>query len=108
MVLWTSKGRIRRWNLAEEKFWTGLKGWLYVQAGLWKWKSTYHYVENSAHFELKIELLLTVLYNFEREVALKDSAFWQIAFLNNKLKWFVYNLITNLTGLAWHVAWYIK
>ena len=40
-----------------------------------KLKSTYHFVENSAHFLLKIELMLIVLSNFEREVALKDSAF---------------------------------
>ena len=31
--------------------------------------------ENSAHFLLKIELLFTMLSNFKRKVALKDSAF---------------------------------
>ena len=38
-------------------------------------KMTYHFVENSAYFVLTIELLLTVLSNYEREVALKDPAF---------------------------------
>ena len=33
-----------------------------------------HLVGNSAYLVLKIELLLTVLSNFEREVALEDSA----------------------------------
>ena len=35
----------------------------------------YHFVENSAYFVLKTELLLTMLPNFEREVVLKDSTF---------------------------------
>ena len=38
-------------------------------------KITYHFAENSGHFLLKIELLLTVLFIFEREAALKVSAF---------------------------------
>ena len=40
-----------------------------------KLKSTYHFVENSAHFVFKIELLLTVLSNFEKKAALEDSTF---------------------------------
>ena len=52
-----------------------MQGWLYAQAELWKWISAYHFVENSAYFVLTIELLLTVLSNYEREVALKDPAF---------------------------------
>ena len=35
----------------------------------------YQFVENSAYFVLKTDLLLTMLPNFEREAALKDSAF---------------------------------
>ena len=35
----------------------------------------YHFEKNSEHFALKIELLLTVLSNFEREGALEDSTF---------------------------------
>ena len=42
-------------------FWSRLRGWLHAQ--------------NSAHFVLKIELLFTVLSNFEREAALKGSEF---------------------------------
>ena len=34
-----------------------------------------HCVENSGNFVLKIELLLTVLSNFERQEALKGSYF---------------------------------
>ena len=37
--------------------------------------STYHFVVNSTYFALKIEVLLTVLSNFEREGALKNSPF---------------------------------
>ena len=37
-----------------------------------KMKSTYHFVKNSEYFVLKIELLLTVLSNFERKAAIKD------------------------------------
>ena len=36
----------------------------------------YHFVENSAYFVLNTDLLLTMLPNFEREAALKDSAFF--------------------------------
>ena len=36
---------------------------------------SYHFAENPAYFVLKIELLLTVLSNLEREAALKDSTF---------------------------------
>ena len=59
------------------------------------------------HLVLKIELLLIVLYNFEREVALNDLAFQKVVYLTNKILLFVYNLIINLTGLAWHMVWYI-
>ena len=34
-----------------------------------------HFVQNSAHFVLMIELLFTMLSKFEREVAAKDSTF---------------------------------
>ena len=34
-----------------------------------------HFVENPAHFVLKIDFLLTVLSNFEKEAVLGDSAF---------------------------------
>ena len=40
-----------------------------------KIKDTYYFIENSAYFVLEIELLLTVLSNFEREASNKDSAF---------------------------------
>ena len=38
-------------------------------------KDIYHFVKNLGHCILKVELLLTVLCNFEREAALKNSAF---------------------------------
>ena len=43
-------------------------------AGACMYKQAYHFVENSAHLVLNTELLLTMLSNFEREVALKASA----------------------------------
>ena len=76
MILWTSEGGIGRWNLTkvEERIFGGdCRGGLYAQLGLWKWRRTYYFVENSAHFALEIDLLLTVLSNFEREVALDDT-----------------------------------
>ena len=60
------------------------------------------------HLVLKIELLLIVLYDFEREAALNDLAFQKVAYLTNKILLFVYNLIINLTGLAYHMVWYIQ
>ena len=43
-----------------------------------KMKESYHSVENPEYLILTIDLLLTVLSNFETEVALKDSAFlWE-------------------------------
>ena len=44
------------------------------------YKYFYHFVENSARFVLKIELLLTMLSNFEREAALKNSVFYGYVF----------------------------
>ena len=38
-----------------------------------KRRSTYHFIQNAAYFVLEIELLLTVLCNFEREAALNDT-----------------------------------
>ena len=75
---------------------------------MWKWRSTYHFVENSAYFALKIESLLTMLSNFEREAALKGSAFWWVTCLIHKVLWYVYSLIVNLTGLTLHMVWYIQ
>ena len=39
------------------------------------YNGSYHFAKNSEHFVLKIELLLTVPSNFEREGALEDSTF---------------------------------
>ena len=39
------------------------------------YKQIYRFVEKLARFVLKIELLLTMLSKFEKEAALKDSAF---------------------------------
>ena len=45
-------------------------------------KSTYHFLENSGNFiVMKIELLLTLLSNFEREAVLKVLCYLQ--FLKN-------------------------
>ena len=40
-----------------------------------KMKEHLLFIDNSAYFVLEIELLLTVLCNFEREASNKDSAF---------------------------------
>ena len=77
-----------------------LKHWLFIQVKLWKWRNTYHFVENSASFVLTIELLLTMLSNFERKVGLKDSTFWWVVCLTQNVLWPVYSLIINLGGLA--------
>ena len=50
---------------------------------------------------IEVRVLMTVLSNLEREAALKDSAFWWVAYLT-------YILIINLIGLAWHMVWYIQ
>ena len=42
---------------------------LYAQVGLSKRNNTYHFLENSAHFVLKMELLLS---NFERKAVLQE------------------------------------
>ena len=42
-------------------------------------------MENSTYFVLKIELLPTVLSNFEKEAALKDSVFWCVACLTHNV-----------------------
>ena len=39
----------------------------------------YRFVKNSAKLLLSIEMLMTVLPKFEREAALKDSTFGQLA-----------------------------
>ena len=50
---------------------------------MWKWRSTYHCLENSAYFLLKIELFLTMSYNFERETAPSDSLY----LVSRKIYW---------------------
>ena len=85
-----------------------MQQWLYPQDGLWKWRSPYHFVDNSAYFVLKLELLLTMLSKFEGEAVLKDSAFWWVACLIHKVLWSAYSLITDLIGLALYMIWYIK
>ena len=81
---------------------------MYVQVGLWKLRSSYHFVEISAYFVLKIKLQFTMLSNFERETTLKNSAFWWVACLTHEFLWSVYSLIRNLSGFAWHMVWYIQ
>ena len=68
--------------------------------------STYHFAENLAYFVLRIELLLTVLSNIEREAALKDSVFWWVACLTDKVLWSLNSLILNsvrLDGLVYPI-----
>ena len=103
--------KMTRWKLTkveDRSFGGDCSRWLYAQVGLWKWRRTNHFVKKSADSVLKIELLLTMLSNFEREVALKDSAFWCVACLTHKTLWCVYNLMINLIGLACHIVWYIQ
>ena len=88
------------WSGETDYFSWRLLGWLYAQVGLWQWKCTYHFGDNSAYFILKIELLLTMFCNFKKETAFKDSAFWQVASLTIKMLWFIYSLIREFR-LAW-------
>ena len=76
MTVWTNKEEIRRSELteAEESIFDGDYRGGYMHKS--KWRNTYRFVENTAYFVVKLELLLTVLPNFEREAPLKDSAFW--------------------------------
>ena len=73
-----------------------------------KIRSSYHFVENSAYFVLKIELLLNVLSNFERERLLMTQlfdgkGFWPIKYYDLYIA-----LIISLSDLAWHMVWYIQ
>ena len=45
-----------------------------MQVVVW-YQQAYHFVQNSTCFVLKIELLLNMLSNVEKEMALKDSTF---------------------------------
>ena len=84
--------------------WWRLKHWFYAQVGLWKWRRNKQFVENSAYFVLKIELLFTMLSKFERETILKESAFWRVACLNHTVLWSVCNLIISLIDLVLHMV----
>ena len=101
MILWTRKGGIGRWKLTGRERIFGGDCWLNEQAGLRKWRSTYHFAEYSTYFVLKIELLLTMLPNFEREAALKDSAFWWVACLAHRVLWSVHNWWRTWWRLCW-------
>ena len=73
---------------------------MYAQLELWKWRTTYYFIENSAYFVFEIELLLTVLSNFEREGALKDSFWW--------LTCFIHALVFLISLLKRNLWWYWK
>ena len=49
-----------------------------------------------------------MLPKFEGKAVLKASVFWRVACLTHKLPWSLYNLITNLIGLALYMIWYIQ
>ena len=66
----SKKGEIQTLSVLTRLSSWRLLGWLYAQIGLWKWRTTYYFLENSSYFVLKIELLLTALSNFEKKVAL--------------------------------------
>ena len=51
-----------------------IKDWLTGERRVVKIKEHLAFVDNLAHFVLKIEFLLTVLSNFERKAVLGDSA----------------------------------
>ena len=73
MILWTSKGGIERRTLTEveERFFggncslDGMYNQVFENEG-----ALNHFVEKPVYFLLKIELLLTMLSNFERVAAL--------------------------------------
>ena len=81
---------------------------MYPQHGLWKWRNTYYFLENSAYFVFELELLLTMLSKPEGKVVLQDSAYWWVACLTHKVSWSVYRLITDLIGLALYMIRYIQ
>ena len=113
MILWSSKGSIGRWKSTEveERVLVEITGEVVCTSkmvcenqglwnGLWKSRSTYHFLEISAYFVLKIELLLTLLSNFKKDAFLKNSCFWWVVCLTHTVLWSVYSLIINLTALA--------
>ena len=73
-------------------------------SGVVKTKDHLTFVENSEFFVLKIELLFTMLFKFEREVALKDSAFSWVGCLTHKVLWSVYSFWINLISFALHIV----
>ena len=68
-------------------------------------------MENSAHFVSKIELLLTMLSNFEKGGAFKHGClmlFDGYLFHPYKVLLSVYSMITDLICLFWHMLLYIQ
>lgn len=83
MVLWKSR-EVKQKGENWQKLGKGLlMGILRAVARTRLRKSTYHFAENSTCFLLKIELMLTVLFDFEKEGALEDSAFSWIVILTH-------------------------
>ena len=74
---------------------------MYAQLELWKWRTTYYFIENSAYFVFEIKLLLTVLSNFEREAALKESFWWVTCFIHALV--FLISLLKR--NLWWYWKW---
>ena len=104
MIFWTSKGGVGRWKLTEvqKRFLVEIIALVVCSSRVVKVKE-HHFVENPAYVLLKIELLLTMLSNFEREVDLKNSAFWWVVCFVYKLLWSVYSLIITIISLALHM-----
>ena len=78
-----------------------------AQIGLWKWRDTYHFLENSAYFVFSnsayFEDTVVAERVVKKEEALKDSYFWWVAWPT----WY-YDLYIALqqTWLTWHEIWF--
>ena len=110
MIFWTSKGGIGRWKLTEveERFMVEITSLVVCSSRVVKMKEHLPFCREFSILCIEDELLLTILSNFEREVALKDPVFWWVVFLVHKLLWSVYRLIITLINLALHIVWYIQ
>ena len=73
-----------------------MQRWLYPQDGLWKWKTTYHFAENSAYFVLKEK-------QFLKTQLLDEQRVWPIRYHDLYII-----LTTNLIVLVLYMIWCIK
>ena len=85
-------------KLGDEKCWNKL--------GDEKWRSTYHFFENSGHFVLKTDLLLAVISNFERKVALENLTFFWVKCLT-QIRYMILIHWMTINWLTWFGKWFV-